>query len=208
MLRIAPRNRVCATLFVAACLIGVAPADAGSYRDELQTPPVEIYVSMFQLYKQEEFGKLYTSLDFIRPITDHIRKKFEIDPAAEVRKAMEARDRDQVQQKLVQLIILDTYDLMDEGLKALRTSPQAARVALKAAQLNYQTLSLFWPQKDPDLDRTIRSLFQSANAGIQSDPIPYDRIKDDLRDVHQSISRMFPGVVTPAVAAAGASPPR
>jgi hypothetical protein len=200
----APGNRVCAALLFAAGLIGVPSVDAASYRDELQTPPVEVYVSMFQLYKQDEFGKLYTSLDFLRPITEHIRDKFNIDTAAEVRKAMEERDRDRVQQKLAQLVILDTFDLMDEGFKALKTSPQNARVALKAAQLNYQTLSLFWPQKDPDLDRTIRSLFQSANTGIQTEPMSYDRVKSDLREVQQSIARMFPGVVSPAVAAAGA----
>lgn len=199
----APGNRVCAALLFAAGLIGASSVQAASYRDELQTPPVEVYVSMFQLYKQDEFSKLYTSLDFLRPITEHIRDKFDIDTATEVRKAMEERDRDRVQQKLAQLVILDTFDLMDEGFKALKTSPQSARVALKAAQLNYQTLSLFWPQKDPDLDRTIRSLFQSANTAIQTEPISHDRVKHDLREVRQSIARMFPGVVSPAVASSG-----
>jgi hypothetical protein len=200
---IASRTRLCAALLVAAGLIDISSVCAASYRDELQTPPVEVYVSMFQLHKQDEFGKLYTSLDFLRPITEHIRDKFDIDTAAEVRKAMEERDRDRVQQKLAQLVILDIYDLLDEGFKALKTSPQNARVALKAAQLNYQTLSLFWPQKDPDLDRTIRSLFQSANTGIQTEPISYDRVKSDLRDVQQTIARMFPGVVSPSLASAG-----
>lgn len=175
--------------------LAVSPAFGQSYRDDVQTPPVEIYVSMFQFYNAEEFPKLFTSLDFLKPITDHIRPKYKVDPAEEIRKAIESRDRQQIRVKLIQFIVLDIFDLIDEGRRMVRSAPQAARVPLKAAQLNYQAISMFAKSNDLELDRTIRETFQGANLSVQLGQPAQDQLLQQMKEIERLLAKIYPEVI-------------
>jgi len=130
-----------------------------AYRNEIQTPPVEVYQSMLSFVDKKDYAKVASSLKILTPIVAHIQAKYTDDPSLGIKKAIDKGNQDEILLSVQTLIVLDTKDLLDEALKQVEQTPDASRTLLKTARLNYELLTSFVQQKEFAIDQKIKKDF-------------------------------------------------
>jgi len=130
-----------------------------AYRNEIQTPPIEVYQSMLNFVDKKDYAKVANSLKILTPIVAHIQAKYTDDPSQGIKKAIDKGNQDEILLSVQTLIVLDTKDLLDEALKQVEQAPDASKTLLKTARLNYELLTSFVQKKEFAVDQKIKKNF-------------------------------------------------
>ena len=151
------------TLWAAAVLLAAAPeAFPQAYRNDIGVPPTDVYQSMMGFAERKDFAKVSASLGTLKPIVGHIAAKYKENPAEAIKSAADQGSADKVTAGIRRLIALDIKDLLDQALQSAEGSQDSAKIAIKAARLNYELLSPEGQKKDFGADQKIKRLFTEA----------------------------------------------
>ncbi|HEY4485720.1 MAG TPA: hypothetical protein VI702_05290 [Nitrospiria bacterium] len=146
--------------WAAALLLFTAQeARSQSYRNEIGVPPTDVYQSMMGFAERKDFGKVSASLGAIKPIVNHISSKYKENPADAIKSAVDQGNADKVMAGVRRLISLDIKDLLDQALQGAEDSPDASKIAVKAARLNYELLSTEGQKRNFGADQKIKRFF-------------------------------------------------
>ncbi len=153
-------------------------------------PSAELYERIFIYNKNEEYDKIYKSLEYIKNIIDEINKKYSIDFIKNIEPALKDKNRNQIEIELKTLVYYDIKLNFDNSIE-LYSSPKKAISFVKAAAIIYVNLSQFIKSDD---DEEIKSLFRKGYK-LFKPKTPYSDMvsikKDELEEIFNKIENLI-----------------
>ena len=180
-------------VLIAASLVLMLAAVKNSHSLRPTAGP-QLYLSLFQLHQNQDTQELHNELSALQPYGAALEQKFNFNPARQALAAVDKRDQAGILIGLEQLVILDIQDRLAMAEKKFHDSPEQALDALRTARLNYQVLSLFSPQSDPDLNEAIKSTFLTTMISVKSETATPALLKTYTNEIQLKLRQMYPGV--------------
>jgi hypothetical protein len=159
-------------------------ARAQDYRRTLEKPPVEIYRSMLACGSRGEYEPFAQLVPLLNQLPAQIEQKFGVDVLAEVRRALDAKDREAVLNAVRTLISYDMRNLFLAIRQGSDRLPVQLHAWLKEAYLDYNLLSPSVRQRAADADARITKAFSQASSLFTVQSSPFAREKSGL-DRHE-----------------------
>lgn len=158
--------------------------ETGFSRKKMNIAPVDIYTSVLEYIKEEEYDKVKVSVAYLNPLITSLKKNYNADIMSEIGESLNNKDKAKLINAVYKLIFFDMRDIFKELSENSKEYEKRELTAwLKMAYRNYIFLSPTVKKFKKDgfnIDRSIRKDFKRSYR-ILSAASPY---REEEKRIH------------------------